>query len=140
MTPADQHALREALARAEAERDEAEAKAKLRALALFVAEERFEQAASDASAWHSEYKAERRAKNDAEARALAAEAENTRLKETVEAARAALKPFADEAVRFDSRHEELALPDEMILPAGLTLGHARAARSVLATIPPKENP
>ena len=48
-----------------AERDEADAKAKLRALALFLMEEKFEQAASDATGWHSEYKNERREKNSA---------------------------------------------------------------------------
>lgn len=79
---------------------------------------------------------------------LAAEAENTRLKETVEAAREALVPFAKLSFSFDGFSFD---PAEMVV-LGRCCGtfqpneHAHleraidAARSVLATIPPKENP
>jgi hypothetical protein len=65
-------AARSEIAKLTGDLKETEAKAKMRALALLVAEERFEQAASDAAGWHSEYKNERREKNAAEARGRAA--------------------------------------------------------------------
>ncbi len=83
---------------------------------------------------------------------LAAEAENARLKETVEAARAALKPFAEAAdaypispvaLREGRRHHEVIWSygsEDNGNRREIAVSDIRAARSVLATIPPKENP
>ncbi len=132
MTPADQHALREALARAEAERDEAE-RGKAAALglqnggALIIRQLEAERDALTGQRDElqglivtAEICAER-----AIARALAAEAENTRLKETVEAA----------ATRFEDIAAGRAFQPQLHAATGAT-----EARSALATIPPKENP
>ena len=101
---ADRHALREALARAEAERDAARAE---RDILL------------------AEHVIENDLMHAAEARARAAEAESTRLKETVEAA----------ATRFEDIAAGRAFQPQLHAATGAT-----EARSVLATSPPKENP
>lgn len=83
---------------------------------------------------------------------IAAEAENTRLKETVEAARAALKPFAeawDSVEEISEQGAGYVQDTDNAWVSGnasggsyplFKFGDLRAARSVLATIPPKENP
>lgn len=65
---------------------------------------------------------------------LAAEAENTRLKETLEAARVALE-LAEDVMSRSPFSTLRVWPNGMGSQEGIT-----TIRSVLATIPPKENP